>query len=456
MNDEQKKSYLDRYTQAKQKGVKFWPDIIYKDLLISFAVFLVLVLLATFVGVAAEPKADPSDSSYIPRPEWYFLWLFEFLKYIPGELEWIGATVIPGVLVALLFLLPFIDRNPGRFWKKRPVAITVMTLIVLAIIGLTISAAATTPPQEEAAVIGGTIPEKMAAGEELYSIFCTECHGPDGDVRMIEGVEGLEGAFVSPISSKDVIYTRTDETLRSIIEQGQQELGMPPFGKAYGGELSPGEIEAIVTFMRYAWDDRVEVPEDAAPAGKIPELAEGETPTWDKHIAPLFKRYCASCHRPGKENGDYLVQSYAEAIESGVNAPVMVAGDANSLLLRLIYREDIPNIAGPMPPSKPLPENLVKMIELWVLAGMPENESNLEGASPTEGAPAPEEPPTPTPSPEISPTPQENTPTGVAPASATATPTFTAAAPTATITPLPDGFTPSPNPDAGVTNTPYP
>ncbi len=79
MNEEQKQLYNERYLQAKQKGVKFWPDIIYKDLIFSFAIFLLLVGLATFIGVAREPRADPSDSSYIPRPEWYFLFLFQIL-----------------------------------------------------------------------------------------------------------------------------------------------------------------------------------------------------------------------------------------------------------------------------------------------------------------------------------------------------------------------------------------
>ena len=95
MNEEQKKAYYEKYQQAKQKGGKFYPHIIYKDLLMAFAIFLLLVGLATFVGVANEPKADPTDSTYIPRPEWYFLWLFEMLKYFPGELEWVGTVIIP-------------------------------------------------------------------------------------------------------------------------------------------------------------------------------------------------------------------------------------------------------------------------------------------------------------------------------------------------------------------------
>ncbi len=96
MKDEHKKSILEKYKLALQKGERFWPDSIYKDLLISLAIFIVLILLASFLGVPIEPKADPNDTAYIPRPEWYFLFLFQMLKYFPGKLEWVGTTVIPG------------------------------------------------------------------------------------------------------------------------------------------------------------------------------------------------------------------------------------------------------------------------------------------------------------------------------------------------------------------------
>ena len=113
MNDESKKRTKERYEAALRKGERFWPDSIYKDLLVSFALFLILVMLATFLGVANEPKADPSDANYIPRPEWYFLFLYEMLKFFPGSLEVVGTFIIPSIAVLALFLLPFIDRNPS-------------------------------------------------------------------------------------------------------------------------------------------------------------------------------------------------------------------------------------------------------------------------------------------------------------------------------------------------------
>ena len=370
MNEEMKKKYLERYKQAKQKGIKFFPDIIYKDLIVSFAIFLLLVGLAAFLGVAQEPRVDPDDTSYIPRPEWYFLFLFEFLKFIPGKLEWVGTTVIPGIAVLILFLLPFIDRSPFRYWKKRIVSISIMGVIVLALIGLTIAAVVTTPVQEETA-LASSISEKIIAGQDLYSINCVECHGADGEGGEIIGVEGLEGVVLKPINSQDEMWTRTDETLFNIINFGQQDQGMPPFGLAYGGELKRSEINYIVTFMRYTWDERAEVPAEAAAAGSIPSLKEGEVPSYEVHISQITKRYCISCHREGKENNNYLMGSYEEIMTTGDDAPNVIPGDLNSNVIRMLHREDI-DAGGPMPPSKELKQEYIEMWEKWILAGAPE------------------------------------------------------------------------------------
>jgi menaquinol-cytochrome c reductase cytochrome b/c subunit len=390
VNEEQKQKYLEKYGRAKQKGVKFFPDIIYKDMIVSFAIFLLLIGLAAFVGVANEPPADPNDTAYIPRPEWYFLFLFEMLKYFPGEIEWVGTALIPGLAVLALFLLPFFDHNPHRHWSKRRFAIASMSLIVVGMVALTIIAAVTTPPQEEEGIIATTISEKMVVGEENYSIHCVECHGPDGEGGEIVGVEGLEGVIVKPINSQDEMYTRSDQTLYEIINFGQPALGMPPFGRGYGGELGPGEMNAIVTFMRYTWDDRAEVPADATVGFSLPPLAEGEVPSYEVHIAPLVKRYCVSCHRPGKENQNYLMQSYEETMETGDNAPNIIPGDLNSNLIRMLHREEI-DAGGPMPPSRPLPEAYIAFFERWVQGGAPNTPDEAAAASatsePTEAVP---------------------------------------------------------------------
>ena len=383
MNEEQKQKYKQKYDQAKQNGVKFWPDIIYKDLLVSFALFILLIGLATFIGVAIEPKADPSDSTYVPRPEWYFLFLFEFLKFVPGKIEWMGTFVLPVIGVLVLFALPFLDRNPLRHWKNRLTGVSIMGVVVLGMVGLTIRSVITTPKNEEE-FVANTPAGKMVLGGELYGIYCVECHGPDGEGGVIAGVEGLEGVELKPISSRDEMYTRSDETLGAIIEYGQQDLGMPPFGLAYGGELKKSELDAMVFFMRYSWDDRAELPADAASAGAIPNLAENEIPSYEVHISKIIQRYCISCHRPGKENNNYLMGTYQEILTTGDNAANNVlAGDMTSYLIQAINGESIFDESGEeiiqqMPPTKLMKEEYISIFENWVLNGMPETAADAE------------------------------------------------------------------------------
>ncbi len=412
MNEEQKKLYKEKYTQEKQNGVKFWPDIIYKDLVISVALFIILVILATWIGVAQEPKADPSDSAYIPRPEWYFLFLFQLLKYFPGSLEWLGTTVIPIIAVLALFLLPFYDRSSRRFWKARPWAIGIMSVIVIGIVALTVLAVVTTPAQEVSGTIAGSIPEQILAGQDLYSINCTECHGPNGEGGEVKGVEGLEGYIMKAINTKDEMYTRNDQTFTDIISYGQPDLGMVPFARAFGGALGPSDIEAIVTFIRYTWDDRVELPKEVAAANAIPTLAPGEIPSYDVHIAAIQRRYCVSCHRAGKKNNNYIMDNYDDTIKTGDHAPDLIAGDLLCNTMQMLNRVEGLESGHPMPPTRGLPPELVAIYQAWITAGMPNTTSDaaaLSAPSPTAGTPgypAPSETVTSLPvTPDVTPTP---------------------------------------------------
>ena len=131
--------------------------------------------------------------------------------------------------------------------------------------------------------MAGTLPEQIILGQDLYSINCVECHGADGEGGVLQGVEGLEGFNMKAINSQDEMYTRSDETFYDIVSYGQPNLGMQPFGKAYGGVLSPTEIDSLVNFMRYTWDDRAEMP--AGAVSTIPALNPGEVPSWDVHIS---------------------------------------------------------------------------------------------------------------------------------------------------------------------------
>lgn len=448
MDDGTKKQIKERYQRELRRGEFFWPDSIFKDVIVSLAIFILLILLATFLGVPAEPKADPSDTSYIPRPEWYFLFLFKFLALygqIPllGKIEWIATVVVPGAAVLVLLLMPFIDRNPNRYYGKRVLPISLMAIMVVDIVLLTLMADIPTVSPDGSTFIGllqaiaglvipgvtiillflftfafkqiptrvmvwttglaavlmlvftgtvlaiapkatstettvaATLTDQIQAGQDLYSVNCVECHGDDGKVSTIEGVQGLEGKVISPINGHDVLYTLDDATLAQVIAYGRPDAGMTPFGKAYGGQLSTGDIANIVTFMRYSWDDRFEAP----PLKPLfPPLAANEVPSYDVHIAPIVTRYCISCHRAGKTNNNFLMTSYQEILTTGDHKDKdVIAGDANSYLLQVIQGHAIPDPNDPsktvirsMPPNSQLKPDVVDAFMRWVMAGMPQ------------------------------------------------------------------------------------
>jgi len=114
--------YDTNYKRSKGAGVRFWPDIIAKDLITAAVVIVVLALLAYFSGAGLEAPADPSDSTYVPRPEWYFLPFFQLLKLVPGSMEAAVAVGIPTALILALLMLPFFDRRSIRSLRHRPVA----------------------------------------------------------------------------------------------------------------------------------------------------------------------------------------------------------------------------------------------------------------------------------------------------------------------------------------------
>ena len=211
MNEKEKKEYLEKYKKDKEKGVPFFPDIIFKDAVVSLVVLLILVALAYFVGVHVEERADPTDTNYTPKPEWYFLFLFQMLKYFPGNLEVIGAMVLPSLFIILLLVLPFIDKSPKRHFRNRPYA-SITALAVVAGIGLlTVLAVVEAPPPQESVVV-----DQAAA---LYAANCANCHGPSIDVPP-----------------------GTD--LHQVIAAGTHE-GMP----AWGGDLSTDEIDQLAGFV---------------------------------------------------------------------------------------------------------------------------------------------------------------------------------------------------------------
>src|SRR4030043_403932 len=137
MNEKEKQEYLEKYHEQKENGLPFFPDIIFKDVVVSFLIFLILIVLAYFIGAPLEARANPADTSYTPRPEWYFLFLFQLLKYFPGKLEVIGAVLLPTLSLLILLCLPLIDRTGKRHPLSRPMTMAGTLIFASIIITLT-------------------------------------------------------------------------------------------------------------------------------------------------------------------------------------------------------------------------------------------------------------------------------------------------------------------------------
>lgn len=367
MNEDEKKAYLERYKEKKAEGEMFFPDAIARDAVMSLAIFVALILLVIMVGVPEEPPANPSDSSYIPRPEWYFMWAFQLLKYFPGQVEGIAILGLGLAIFVGLFGLPFFDRNPKRHPFNRPIATAAMLLIVAGLAALTVLAVVTTPPHAEAVNVGGDLTARIEAGGKLYEEYCASCHGADGEGGEIEN---QPGEFTNPLNDQDFLTTHTREAIFNVIDYGWQSLGMSPFGLKYGGALTDPEIRAIVDFIQ-AWYISPEAEGGGAEAD-LAALALIENPSFSRDVKPILDKRCASCHSARKKGG-YSVADYNSVMTSGDNPPVIIPGDAaNSILVQML--RGVKTVAGgQMPPSRPLPEEQIRLIERWVGQGAQNN-----------------------------------------------------------------------------------
>ena len=149
MNKQEKEQYLREYALLKAQGKPFFPYAVAKDSVMFVVVMAAIITMSIVLGAELGPKADPTTTTYTPRPEWYFFFLFELLRVIkPPALVPLATIGIPTICMILLFLLPFYDRGPERRPERRPIA-TAAGLFTIAAMGyLTYLGAVAGPPTE--------------------------------------------------------------------------------------------------------------------------------------------------------------------------------------------------------------------------------------------------------------------------------------------------------------------
>ena len=135
-----------RYKHAEypeKDTIPFFPNYIILEVIVSYLVLALMIVLATVLPAGLEEKADPFNTPQHIKPEWYFLWIYQFIKVPsmvigPGVLAELAGIFIPAVGIVLLILLPFLDRKAERRPGRRRPAMAVMALILAVLVALSI------------------------------------------------------------------------------------------------------------------------------------------------------------------------------------------------------------------------------------------------------------------------------------------------------------------------------
>jgi menaquinol-cytochrome c reductase cytochrome b/c subunit len=233
---ERKPNIPKDYSEYPGKTEAFWPNFLLKEWMVG-AVFLVGYLCLTVAHPSPlERIADPTDSGYIPLPDWYFLFLYQLLKYTyaSGPYNIIGALVIPGLAFGSLMLAPFIDRGPHRQPAKRPFAVGFMLLAVAAIFFLTWQSVAThdwKAAKKQGEIVAQSSVDKESDGYKIFKASgCISCHGAE-----------LSGSATAP---KLLDNGHTPEEVAKIATKGKG--AMPP-GMFKGSEADLKKLAEFIS-----------------------------------------------------------------------------------------------------------------------------------------------------------------------------------------------------------------
>ncbi|MGG3450022.1 MULTISPECIES: menaquinol-cytochrome c reductase cytochrome b/c subunit [Bacillaceae] len=180
---ERKPNIPKDYSEYPGKTEAFWPNFLLKEWMVG-AVFLIGYLCVTIAHPSPlERVADPTDTGYLPLPDWYFLFLYQLLKYTyaSGPYNVIGGFIIPGLAFGGLMLAPFIDRGPKRRPTQRPFATGFMLLSFAAVIYLTWESADAVDWEAKEAM-GAIVEEaEIDTNSDGFKIYqengCINCHG---------------------------------------------------------------------------------------------------------------------------------------------------------------------------------------------------------------------------------------------------------------------------------------
>lgn len=245
-------TYAKEYHELTQKeGVPFVPGAIYKDIFFSGAILLALAAVAFYFGpFGPSGRPDPTIIQTVPRPDYFFLWLYALLSLLPPQMETPALLIGPVIGILALLLLPFVFGEGEKSWRRRPIAILGILLVAIALGTFTDLAGHAPWSPVMDAWSGDPIPpaflENRSALERQGALIfqfkqCHNCHSL-----------GNEGGKRGPALDNVALIQTGEQLIRQVIQGGGN---MP----AYGKNLTPAQTTALVAFLK-----------TLHPAGKLP------------------------------------------------------------------------------------------------------------------------------------------------------------------------------------------
>jgi ubiquinol-cytochrome c reductase cytochrome b subunit len=238
-----KSTYIKEYHElVKKDGVPFFPGAVYKDIFFTGCVLLTLAIVAAYFGpFGPSGRPDPTIIQTVPRPDYFFLWLYALLSLLPPQMETPALLIGPVIGLLFLLLLPFLFGEGQKSWRRRPIA--VLTILLVAVVLGTFTDMAGHAPWSPVmdAWSGDPIPQqfmqKRTALERQGALIfqlkqCHNCHAL-----------GNEGGKRGPALDTVALLLTPDQLIRQVIQGGGN---MP----AYGKNLSPAETTALVAFLK--------------------------------------------------------------------------------------------------------------------------------------------------------------------------------------------------------------
>ena len=237
-----RETYLKEYEELVHKdGVPFVPDAIWKDLIFAACILMAVALCAAVFGpFGPTGQPDPTIIETAPRPDFFFLWLYAVLSLLPPQLETPFLLVAPVIGIGVLLSVPFLAGEGEKSWRRRPIAVLTVLLVAVALGAFTRLASYTPWSPKMDAWSGAPVPARYLDGRSPLErqgalVFqdkqCRNCHA-------LGGGGGERGPALDAVATR----LTTDQLIRQVL---QGRGNMP----AYGKNLSPPEVTALVAFL---------------------------------------------------------------------------------------------------------------------------------------------------------------------------------------------------------------